>query len=137
MVKRSGQVAGSSARNVVTASVKSTLGETAAQPRSMPPRTVVDIASMACPCSLYGAAAGQPNDPPVNCSLPSMVLRLSATSPVEVKPSISRTDPLTMVWLRRSEYPSGLCSRAPWAVRLPMVAPRKLTRPPSVRRPSR
>ena len=40
MVKPSGHVAGSSAREVVVASVKSTLGETCVHPKSTPPRTV-------------------------------------------------------------------------------------------------
>ena len=49
MVKRGGQFAGSSARNVVLALVKSTLGETSVQASSIPPRTLADAASMACP----------------------------------------------------------------------------------------
>src|ERR1700733_11280196 len=137
LVKRSGHVAGSSARDVVVASVKSTLGEAVVQPRSMLPCTVADIASIACPGLLLGDGAGQSNDPPVKCSRPSMVVRLKATSPVEVKPSISRTGPLTTAWLRRIEYPPGLCSCAWLARRLPSLAPLRLTAPPLVRRPSR
>ena len=121
----------------MAASVKSTLGVTACQPRSMPPRTVADTASIACPCSLRGVGAGQLNEPPVNCSRPSIVLRPRPTSPVEVKPSASRTDPLTRAWLRLTEYPAGLSSWARSARTLPSVAPRKLTRPPVARRPSR
>ena len=85
-------------------SVKSTLGQTVCQPRSMPPWTVAEIASIACPCWLCsGAGCGQVNEPPLNCSIPSMVLRLSTTRPVEVKPSISWTDPLTVASLRLIE----------------------------------
>ncbi len=136
MAKRAGHVAGSSARYVVVASVKSTLGETVFQPRSMPPRTVADIASIACPCSLAGVGAGQVNDP-VSWSRPSMRLRLSTIRPVEETPSSSRTEPRTVAWLRLSEYAPGLCSSHSSANRLPSVALRKLTRPPSARRPSR
>src|SRR5260370_37954455 len=99
MVKRSGHVAGSSARDVVVASVKSALGETVVQPRSMLPCTIADIASIACPCLLLGDGAGQSNDPPVKCSRPSMVVRMRSTSPVEAKPAIIRTRPLTTACL--------------------------------------
>jgi hypothetical protein len=103
MTKRSGQVAGLSASDVVVTSVKSTLGDTAAQPRSMLPRTVAEIASIACPASLLADGCGQRNEPSVKCSRPSTVVRLKATSPVELNPLISRTGPFTWAWLSRSE----------------------------------
>src|SRR2546426_4194036 len=96
-----------------------------------------DIASIARPGSLPRAGAGQEKDPPVKCSRASIVVRLRATSPVEVKPLASRTGPLTTAALRRSEDPPGLCSCAPAALRLPSVALRKVTIPSCVRRPSR
>ncbi len=101
-MKRSGQVAGSSASELAVRSVKSTLGETAVQPRSTLPRTVAAIASMACPASLTAEGRGQSKAPPVTCKRPSMAAWFSATSPVDVKPSISRTEPLTTAWLKRS-----------------------------------
>ena len=103
MTKRSGHVAGLSASDVVVTSVKSTLGDTAAQPRSMLPRTVAEIASIACPGSLTADGPSQRNEPPVKCSRPSTVARFSTTSPVELNPSISRTGPFTTAWLSRSE----------------------------------
>ena len=47
----------------------------------MPPRTVADIATIACRGLSRDAAAGQVNEPPVSCSRPSMVVRLRATGP--------------------------------------------------------
>ena len=85
IVKRSGQVAGSSARELAARSVKSTLGDTAVQPRSRLPCTLAAVASIACPASLTAEGRGQWNVPPVQCSRPSMVVRFSATRPVEAE----------------------------------------------------
>src|SRR5260221_12787306 len=82
IVKRSGHVAGSSARDVVVKSVKSTLGETLVHPRSMLPYTVADMASMAWPSLLIGVGAGQAKDRAGSCRRPPSLRRLGATRPL-------------------------------------------------------
>ena len=60
---RDGQRDGLSARNVVSALVKSTLGSARVQPRSMPPRACSEMASMAWPSWLRSLGPGQSNVP--------------------------------------------------------------------------
>ena len=83
------------------------------QARYMPPRTVAEMASTACPCGLRSAGAGQVNDPPSHSSLPSMWARLRSTSPSDLNPATSTTDPLTVAWCRLRVKPPGLTSWAP------------------------
>ena len=107
---RDGQRDGLSARKVVSALVKSTLGSARAQPRSMPPRACSEMASMAWPSWLRSFGPGQSNVPESHSSRPVMVARLSRTRPVDRKPRARTTEPRTVAWCRLTVTPPGLAT---------------------------